>query len=103
MFEQGFFAHQSPVSGSPADRMRRGGVRFMLTGENLAYTPNVQIAHEGLMNSPGHRANIIRPEFRRIGIGVIRSQFHGSMFTQNFANYTKPSSTVHKSGGHLSR
>jgi uncharacterized protein YkwD len=39
-----------------------------------------------LMNSPGHRANILRAEFGRVGIGVIRSQFQGSMFTQDFTN-----------------
>jgi uncharacterized protein YkwD len=86
MFEEGYFAHISPNTGSPFDRMRRAGIRFIIAGENLAYAPNVQIAHEGLMNSPGHRANILRPEFGTIGIGVIRSDFRGSMFTQLFMN-----------------
>ncbi len=86
MFQMGYFAHNSPVSGTPFDRMRAAGIKFMLAGENLAYAPNVQIAHEGLMNSPGHRANILRPEFGKIGIGVIKSEFHGSMFSQEFTN-----------------
>ena len=86
MFELGYFAHNSPVSGTPFDRMREADIRFVVAGENLAYAPNVQIAHEGLMNSPGHRANILRPEFRRVGIGVIKSDFRGSMFTQEFTN-----------------
>ena len=38
------------------------------------------------MNSPGHRANILRPEFGNVGIGVIRSDLRGSMFTQAFTN-----------------
>jgi uncharacterized protein YkwD/uncharacterized membrane protein required for colicin V production len=86
MFQEGYFAHISPNTGSPFDRMRRAGIRFVIAGENLAYAPNVQIAHEGLMNSPGHRANILRPEFGTVGIGVIRSDFRGSMFTQVFSN-----------------
>lgn len=86
MFEQGYFAHDSPTSGTPADRLRRAGARFRLAGENLAYAPTVQVAHEGLMGSPGHRANILRPEFGRVGIGVIRSAPRGSMFTQEFAD-----------------
>jgi uncharacterized protein YkwD/uncharacterized membrane protein required for colicin V production len=86
MFREGYFAHISPNTGSPFDRMRSAGIRFILAGENLAYAPNVQIAHEGLMNSPGHRANILRPEFGKVGIGVIRSDFRGSMFTQVFSN-----------------
>ncbi|MBI4759148.1 MAG: serine protease, partial [Chloroflexi bacterium] len=38
------------------------------------------------MNSPEHVANILRPEFRRVGIGVITDGIHGSMFTQDFTN-----------------
>ena len=86
MFQMGYFAHNSPVSGTPFDRMRQDDIRFVVAGENLAYAPNVQIAHEGLMNSPGHRANILRPEFGKIGIGVIKSEFRGSMFSQEFTN-----------------
>ncbi len=86
MFQMGYFAHNSPISGTPFDRMRAAGIRFVVAGENLAYAPNVQIAEEGLMNSPAHRANILRPEFRKIGIGIIKSQFRGSMFSQEFTN-----------------
>jgi uncharacterized membrane protein required for colicin V production len=86
MFELHYFAHNSPVTGSPFDRLRRAGIGFVVAGENLAYAPNVQIAHEGLMNSPGHRANILRPEFGRVGIGAIRSQLRGTMFSQEFTN-----------------
>ncbi len=86
MFKLSYFAHQSPVTGSPFDRMRQGGITFQVAGENLAYAPNVQIAHEGLMNSPGHKANILRNEFGKVGIGVIKSDFRGSMFSQEFTN-----------------
>ena len=51
-----------------------------------ALAPTVVIAHEGLMNSPGHRANILNPRFRRVGIGVADGGMHGKMFTQNFAD-----------------
>ncbi len=86
MFELGYFGHDSPVSGSPSDRLDAVGAQYMVTGENLAYSPDVDVAHEGLMNSSGHRANILSPEYRRIGIGVIESPSHGKMFTQEFAN-----------------
>jgi uncharacterized protein YkwD len=86
MFQLNYFSHTSPTSGSPFDRMRTAGIVFLVAGENLAYAPDVEIAHQGLMNSPGHRANILRPEFGRVGIGVIRSQFQGSMFSQEFTN-----------------
>lgn len=86
MFQMQYFAHDSPVSGTPFDRMKKAGIQFTFAGENIALAPNVQIAHEGLMNSPEHRANILRPQFGKIGIGVIKSEFHGSMFTQDFTN-----------------
>jgi uncharacterized protein YkwD/uncharacterized membrane protein required for colicin V production len=86
MFELSYFSHTSPATGSPFDRIRAAGIAFLVAGENLAYAPNVRIAHEGLMNSPGHRANILRPAFGRVGIGAIRSEFRGTMFTQKFRN-----------------
>jgi uncharacterized protein YkwD len=86
MFQQGYFAHVDPDGTTPFDRMKRGGVTFRAAGENLALAPTVDVAHEGLMNSPGHRANILNPSFHRIGIGVADGGMHGKMFTQNFAD-----------------
>jgi uncharacterized protein YkwD len=86
MFQLDYFSHDSPNTGSPFDRMRAAGITFVVAGENLAFAPNVDAAHQGLMNSPGHRANILRAEFGRVGIGVIRSLAQGSMFTQDFTN-----------------
>jgi uncharacterized protein YkwD len=55
-------------------------------GENLAYAPSVAIAHEGLMNSPGHRENILRASFNKLGVGVIDAGVNGKMFCQEFTN-----------------
>ena len=38
------------------------------------------------MRSPGHRANILRPQFGRLGIGILDSGGHGLMVTQAFRN-----------------
>ncbi len=86
MFRLGYFSHTSPVRGSPFDRMKAASIPFLVAGENIAYAPTVEIAHQGLMNSPGHRDNILQPAFGRIGIGVIRSQLRGRMFSQEFTN-----------------
>lgn len=86
MFQQGFFAHVGADGSSPFDRMRAGGASFRAAGENLALAPTVQVAHDGLMNSPGHRANILNGRYKRIGIGVADGGMHGKMFTQNFAD-----------------
>lgn len=86
MFELGYFAHDSPRTGSPFDRMARAGISFTAAGENLAFAPAVDVAHRGLMNSPGHRANILSPDFGRVGIGIVRSREFGLMIVQEFRN-----------------
>lgn len=86
MFARGYFAHDTPENRDPFDRMRDAGVRFLAAGENLAHGPTMQIAHTGLMNSPGHRANILRPQFGRVGIGIMDGGKRGLMVTQNFRN-----------------
>ncbi len=84
MFRLRYFGHQSPVSGSPFDRLDAAGIRYTRAGENLAYAQSVAVAHRGLMASQGHRENILRPEFTRIGIGVMSAGPYGRMFTQMF-------------------
>jgi len=86
MFERGYFSHFTPEGADPFDRIRSGRIRFVTAGENLALAPTVRIAHDGLMNSPGHRANILRPQFGRVGIGIMDGGVHGLMVTQNFRN-----------------
>ncbi|MDO8571470.1 MAG: CvpA family protein [bacterium] len=86
MFERSYFSHISPEGKSARDRMIAGGVKFTLAGENLAYAPDLVAAHTGLMESEGHRRNILDPQFHRIGIGVVATEFYGKMFTQNFAD-----------------
>lgn len=86
MFARGYFAHDTPDGLSPFDRMKQANVRFITAGENLALAPTLQIAHTGLMNSPGHRANILRREFGRVGIGVMDGGMRGLMVSQEFRN-----------------
>ncbi|MBA3334755.1 MAG: CvpA family protein [Acidobacteria bacterium] len=86
MFARSYFAHNTPENKSPFDRMRESEVRFRTAGENLALAPTLKIAHTGLMNSPGHRANILHSRFGRVGIGILDSGRHGLMVTQNFRN-----------------
>ena len=84
MFTLKYFSHESPVSGSPFDRLKAAGVMYSRAGENLAYAQSVAVTHQALMVSPGHRENILRPEFTRIGIGVISGSAYGRMVTQLF-------------------
>ena len=85
MFARGYFAHDTPEGKDPFERMREAGVRFRIAGENLALAPTLEIAHTGLMNSPGHRANILRPQFGRVGIGIFDGgRGRGLMVSQEF-------------------
>lgn len=84
MFRLKYFGHQSPVLGSPFDRLQTAKISYTRAGENLAYAHSVAIAHRGLMESPGHRENILRPEFTRVAIGAISAGSYGRMFTQLF-------------------
>ncbi len=86
MFARGYFAHATPEGRDPFERMREANVRFVTAGENLALAPTLQIAHTGLMNSPGHRANILQRDFGRVGIGIMDGGIHGLMVTQDFRN-----------------
>lgn len=86
MWRRGYFAHNTPENKSPFDRMRDDRVKFLTAGENLALAPTLGLAHSGLMDSPGHRANILRPQFGRLGIGVLDGGRRGLMVTQNFRN-----------------
>jgi uncharacterized protein YkwD len=86
MFKRGYFAHVTPENRSPFDRIRESNVSFRTAGENLALAPSLQMAHTGLMKSPGHRANILRPAFGRLGIGIMDGGVRGLMVTQNFRN-----------------
>jgi uncharacterized protein YkwD len=86
MFARGYFSHYTPDGEDPFDRMREADVKFRTAGENLALAPTLQLAHTGLMNSPGHRANILNPNFGRVGIGIMSGGRRGIMVSQEFRN-----------------
>jgi uncharacterized protein YkwD len=71
MQAHGFFGHISPTTGSAADRAKRANVDAMLILENVARAFTAGEAERGLMNSPGHRANILNREATRVGVGVV--------------------------------
>jgi uncharacterized protein YkwD len=84
MFAKGYFAHDDPEGKDPFDRIKAANIRFDAAGENLALAQTVEIAHVNLMNSPGHRANILNPSFGRVGIGILDGGFYGLMISQEF-------------------
>lgn len=86
MFKKGYFSHYSPEGKNVADRAKEFGVQYLVIGENLAYAPSLELAHNGLMNSEGHRANILSKEYNKIGIGIMDGGVYGLMVTQVFSD-----------------
>ncbi len=81
--------------GDFSDRMRRSGARGPRFGENLAWGTGGYAAARSIvqawMTSAGHRANLLRPGFRRIGIGALVGNFAGyggaTVVTADFAGF----------------
>ena len=86
MFKRGYFSHYTKEGLSPFDRMINVGISFNFAGENLALAPEVKLAMQGLMNSPGHKENILSPNFAKLGVGVIDGGIYGQMFCQEFTD-----------------
>ena len=64
-------AHISPTSGSVTDRLGAAGIKTAVALENVAREYSVSGAHAGLMNSPGHRANLLSAAATHVGISVV--------------------------------
>lgn len=80
-----FFSHTNPSGQSPFDRMKNDDIFFTLAGENLASGQFSSIfAHEGLMNSIGHRENILQSEYQFLGVGVAFNSESQPYYTENF-------------------
>lgn len=86
MFKRGYFSHYSPEGKSVADRADQRDISYLVIGENLAYAPNLDLAHKGLMDSPGHRANILSEDYKQIAIGIMDGGVYGLMITQVFSD-----------------
>lgn len=84
MLIRGYFSHDSPTGETLADRLNNAKVVYTTAAENIAMAPTAELAHNGLMNSPKHKANILDPSFTHIGIGVIDAGQYGLMVTQDF-------------------
>lgn len=85
MANKGYFSHQSPTYGSPFDMMKQFGISYSQAGENIASgqrTPKEVMT--AWMNSSGHRANILKPEFTHIGVGMHKGGSYGTYWTQMF-------------------
>ncbi|MCE4047810.1 CAP domain-containing protein [Bacillus sp. Au-Bac7] len=85
MAKNDYFDHTNLDGESPFDRMLSDGIKYTMAGENLAYGQYSSIfAHEGLMNSLGHRENILQEGFTYLGVGVAFNEKSQPYYTENF-------------------
>lgn len=84
MRDAGFLSHDVG-DGSPQDRLQTAGISVARGGENVAHAPDARSAHRALWASPSHRANLLDPEFRRVGLGVARDRNQSLWVVQLFA------------------
>jgi uncharacterized protein YkwD len=87
MYKRHYFSHRTPDGKTPYDRLHDLRFHYVTAGENLAFAVDVDQAFESLMQSPDHRANILNPDFRCIGVGAYKGlNGYEEMFTQDFAD-----------------
>lgn len=90
MIDQGYFGHRDPYGYTMyAELLAYFGIGFRVAGENLvsngyAYDVSASLAVEGLMNSPTHRANMLDPNFTRVGVGEVTSPGGGHYYALIF-------------------
>ncbi len=74
MGARSFYAHRSPDGVIPDRRIRAAGYHGRMTGENIHWGVGLNATPARIvddwMNSPGHRANILRAGFTRVGTGI---------------------------------
>lgn len=76
MYHNNYFDHNSPTYGSPFDMMRSYGISYTYAGENIAKGQrNPQEVMDAWMNSPGHRQNILSPNFTKIGVAYYNGEW----------------------------
>lgn len=78
MLAKGYWAHFAPDGTSPWSFFLSFGYRYKYAGENLARDfQDASSAVNAWMNSPSHRENILNPNYREIGIGVVEGNLAG--------------------------
>jgi uncharacterized protein YkwD len=84
MAAQNFFGHVDLAGNNPDARRKIFGLQLPV-GENLARDSKTEYAHAGLLRSAAHRANILTPEWTRVGLGIAEDSEGRLLFVQEFS------------------
>ena len=78
MLNKGYFAHNAPDGKTPWQFLENVGYDYFAAGENLAINfSDADSLEQAWMNSPSHKANILRNDFEEIGIGIAQGKYFG--------------------------
>ena len=86
MIVRNFFDHTNPDGLDPFQRMKAAGISFGYAGENIATANNATEAENMFLNSPHHLENIVSPNYKRVGIGIVKGGRMPIAVTQDFAD-----------------
>lgn len=87
MIQRNYFNHVSPYYGQPWDLAAVFDYSFRSFGENIAKnfsSPSSVVT--AWLKSPSHRANIMRPQYTNIGVGVKKTTDGNFYWVQMFAS-----------------
>lgn len=88
MADNNYFNHTNLKGENPSKRVADEGLRPNATGENISGGyQSVILSHHGLMNSLGHRKNILNERYYQLGIGLSFTGESVPYITQNFYIY----------------
>src|SRR3989344_299144 len=95
MAERGYFAHKDPQGREPWVWIQEAGYDYQYAGENLAVRfVDSQDVVAGWMASPTHRANIIKPSYTDIGVGIAQGVYKGQPATFVVQYFAAPAVAV---------
>jgi len=73
MARHDYFSHTGRNGRNVAQRVSDAGYAWSAVGENIAAGPDsVDAVMAGWLSSPGHCANLMRPDFREVGVGCVQ-------------------------------
>lgn len=73
MAQTGALAHVSATTGTPQDRVQNAGIPATTIAENVAMHRTTDAAHDALLASASHRANLLEPSLTHVGIAAVRT------------------------------
>jgi uncharacterized protein YkwD len=99
MANESYFGHTSPSGLTCFQRMAQFGARVNgnYSGENIALDMNAQHAEAAMMASPGHRENILDPNYKEVGIAAVQDQDGTRYYSEDFLGDTSTYVSLAKS------